>query len=138
MEKIIVDGAHMRCTFATGNAQIRVDSHSLVRIGGALVATEADKAGMKNIPTFGTCKCGWPNRPCVPSPIAWQHVAAQSSVNGAKKLTMQSSAHVPRVAASLFAMLPTTPLWRASETGALLERKRKCETSPRYSEGSFA
>ncbi len=90
MEKIIVDGAHMRCTFATGNAQIRVDSHSLVRIGGALVATEADKAGMKNIPTFGTCKCGWPNRPCVPSPIAWQHVAAQSSVNGSKKLTMQS------------------------------------------------
>ena len=90
MEKIIVDGAHMRCTFATGDAQIRVDSHSLVRIGGALVATEADKAGMKNIPTFGTCKCGWPNRPCVPSPIAWQHVAAQSSVNGAKKLTMQS------------------------------------------------
>ena len=83
MEKIIVDGAHMRCTFGTGDAQIRVDSHSLV-------ATEADKVGAKNIPTFGTCKCGWPHRPCVPNPITWQHVAAQSNVNGAKKLTMQS------------------------------------------------
>jgi len=87
MAKLIVDGARMRCTMGAIEARIGVSSHAFVKVGGALVATEADKEGMKNIPTFGTCKCGWPNPPCIPQPQGWQQTSQGSRVNGAKKLT---------------------------------------------------
>ena len=87
MAKIIVNGARMRCTLGTTEARIGVTSHTFVKVGGALVATETDKEPMVNIPTFGTCKCGWPNSPCIPQPQRWQQTAQSSGVNGAMKLT---------------------------------------------------
>ena len=87
MAKIIVDGARMRCTLGATEARIGITSHTFVKVGGALVATETDKEPMVNIPTFGTCKCGWPNSPCIPQPQRWQQTAQSSGVNGAMKLT---------------------------------------------------
>ncbi len=87
MAKLIVDGARMHCTMGTAEAKIGVTSHAFVKVGGALVATEADKEAMGNIPPFGTCKCGWPNPPCIPKPQGWQQTAQGGSVNGARKLT---------------------------------------------------
>ena len=80
MAKIIVNGARMRCTLGTTEARIGVTSHTFVKVGGALVATETDKEPMVNIPTFGTCKCGWPNSLCIPQPQRWQQTAQSSGV----------------------------------------------------------
>ena len=90
MAKLIVDGAQMHCTLGMKDAPIKVTSHSFVKISGALVATEADKVGMVNIPTFGTCRCGSPDPPCVPQFQGWQQTVRKDNINGMKKLTQQS------------------------------------------------
>jgi hypothetical protein len=90
MSKLIVDGSRLYCTLGTNYVPIKVTSHSFVRIAGALVATEADKEGMVNIPTFGACKCCTPNPPCIPQPQGWQQTTQKSGINGMRKLTEQS------------------------------------------------
>ena len=72
MVKIVTDGAIMRCTLGTGQAKLTVLSQSSRSILGALVATEEDKIGLKNIPSFGVCKCSSPNPRCTPQPQGWQ------------------------------------------------------------------
>ena len=72
MPKLITHGATMCCTLGATPAKLLVTSQSFRKISGAPVATENDKTGMINIPSFGTCKCGYPNPPCVPSPQGWQ------------------------------------------------------------------
>ena len=120
MAKIIVNGARMRCTLGTTEARIGVTSHTFVKVGGALVATETDKEPMVNIPTFGTCKCGWPNSPCIPQPQRWQQTAQSSGVNGAMKLTTPLFASVRRVGASRFMIPGIMRLLKASECKAKL------------------
>ena len=72
MVKIVTDGAIMCCTLGTGQAKLTVLSQSFRSISGALVATEEDKIGLNNIPSFGVCKCSSPNSPCLPQPQDWQ------------------------------------------------------------------
>ena len=66
MVKIVTDGAIMCCTLGTWQAKLTVLSQSFRSISGALVATEEDKIGLNNIPSFGICKCSSPNSPCTP------------------------------------------------------------------------
>ena len=90
MPKLITHGATMCCTLGTMQTKVSVTSQNFRRIADALIATESDKAGMVNIPSFGTCKCGYPNPPCVPSPQGWQQTTQKDSINGLKKLTENS------------------------------------------------
>ena len=60
MVKIVTDGAIMCCTLGTWQAKLMVLSQSFRSISGALVATEEDKIGLNNIPSFGVCKCSSP------------------------------------------------------------------------------
>ena len=60
MVKIVTDGAIMCCTLGTWQAKLTVLSQSFRSISGALVATEEDKIGLINIPSFGVCKCSSP------------------------------------------------------------------------------
>lgn len=55
MVKIVTDGAIMCCTLGTWQAKLTVLSQSFRSISGALVATEEDKIGLNNIPSFGVC-----------------------------------------------------------------------------------
>ncbi|NDV68616.1 DUF4280 domain-containing protein [Dysgonomonas sp. 25] len=90
MSKIITNGAKMECTLGASPVPIIVTSQTFVKINGGIVATEADKAPMANVPTFGACKCASPNPPCVPSPIAWLKTSLIHSINGNKSLTQES------------------------------------------------
>jgi hypothetical protein len=90
MSKLIVEGSRLHCTLGVDDAPIKITSHSFVRIANALVATEADKEGIANIPTFGICKCSFPNPPCIPQPQDWQQTTQKDSINGMRKLTEQS------------------------------------------------
>ena len=56
MVKIVTGGAIMCCTLGTGQAKLTVLSQSFRSILGAFVATEEDKIGLNNIPSFGICK----------------------------------------------------------------------------------
>ena len=60
MVKIVTNGASMCCTLGTGQATLTVLSQSFRSILGAFVATEEDKIGLNNIPSFGVCKCSSP------------------------------------------------------------------------------
>ena len=88
--KIVTSGAIMCCTLGTGQATLTVLSQSFRSILGAFVATEEDKIGLNNIPSFGVCKCSSPNPPCLPQPRGWQQTTQKDSINGMKKLTEQS------------------------------------------------
>ena len=90
MVKIVTSGAIMCCTLGTGQATLTVLSQSFRSILGAFVATEEDKIGLNNIPSFGVCKCSSPNPPCLPQPQGWQQTTQKDSINGMKKLTEQS------------------------------------------------
>ena len=90
MAKLTTHGATMRCTLGATPAKLLVTSQSFRKISGAPVATENDKVGMTNVPSFGTCKCGYPNPPCVPSVQGWQQTTQKDSINGLKKLTENS------------------------------------------------
>ena len=90
MVKIVTSGAIMCCTLGTGQATLTVLSQSFRSILGAFVATEEDKIGLNNIPSFGVCKCSAPNPPCLPQPRGWQQTTQKDSINGMKKLTEQS------------------------------------------------
>lgn len=90
MVKIVTHGATMRCTLGVMQARLSVTSQSFRKIAGALIATENDKVGIENIPGFGTCKCSYPNPPCVPSPTEWQQAAKLNAIAGMKKLTEAS------------------------------------------------
>ena len=81
MVKIVTDGAIMCCTLGTWQAKLMVLSQSFRSISGALVATEEDKIGLNNIPSFGVCKCSSPNPPCIPQPQGWQQTTQKDSIN---------------------------------------------------------
>ncbi|MBF1583787.1 MULTISPECIES: DUF4280 domain-containing protein [Prevotella] len=90
MSKIVTDGALMSCTLGDIDSALIVDSQSFVSISSKFIGTETDNQGLKNIPSFGLCKCGSPNPPCIPQPQGWQHTTQKDSINGMKKLTEQS------------------------------------------------
>ena len=81
MVKIVTDGASMCCTLGTGQTKLTVLSQSFRSISGALVATEEDKIGLNNIPSFGICKCSSLNPPCTPQPQDWQQTTQKDSIN---------------------------------------------------------
>ena len=81
MVKIVTDGASMCCTLGTGQATLTVLSQSFQSISEALVATEEDKIGLNNIPSFGVCKCSSPNPPCIPQPQGWQQTTLKDNIN---------------------------------------------------------
>ena len=81
MVKIVTEGASMCCTIGTGQATLTVLSQSFRRISGALIATEEDKIGLNNIPSFGVCKCSSPNPPCTPHPQGWQQTTLKDNIN---------------------------------------------------------
>ena len=66
MVKIVTGDAIMCCTLGTGQTKLTVLSQSFRSILGAFVATEEDKIGLNNIPSFGVYKCSSPNPPCPP------------------------------------------------------------------------
>ncbi|WP_373721834.1 DUF4280 domain-containing protein [Bacteroides heparinolyticus] len=90
MPKPVTHGATMQCTLGTKPSKLTVTSQTFRIIADALVATEGDKSGMLNIPSFGSCKCNWTNPPCVPSPQGWQQTTRKDNINGMKKLTEHS------------------------------------------------
>ena len=81
MVKIVTDGASMCCTLGTGQATLTVLSQSFWSISEALVATEEDKIGLNNIPSFRICKCSSPNPPCLPQPQDWQQTTLKDNIN---------------------------------------------------------
>ena len=81
MVKIVTDGASMCCTLGTGQTTLTILSQSSRSISGALVATEEDKIGLNDIPSFGVCKCISPNPPCLPQPQDWQQTTQKDSIN---------------------------------------------------------
>ena len=90
MVKIVTGDAIMCCTLGTGQAKLTVLSQSFRSISGAFVATEEDKIGLINIPSFGICKCSSPNHPCLCQLQGRQQTTQKDSINGMKKLTEQS------------------------------------------------
>lgn len=90
MPKIITEQSQMQCTLGAMPQPLKVTSQSLMKNSGKFVATEADKEGMTNIPSFGSCKRIWYNPPCKPMPIAWTNLSALSSILGKKQLTIAS------------------------------------------------
>lgn len=90
MPKLITNKAQMQCTLGAKPTGIEVTSQTFSQIDGELVATEVDKIGMVNIPSFGTCKCVWYNPPCVPNPTQWSNATVQKTINGMEKLTQDS------------------------------------------------
>ncbi len=90
MSKIITDKATMQCSLGTKTATLKVTSQNFIQIDGGLIATEKDKEGMTNIPTFGNCRCVWYQPACIPQPIKWEKVISHNTVNGLAKLTDDS------------------------------------------------
>jgi len=90
MEKTIVDNSLMQCSLGTKRSQLKVTSQQYSKIQGSLVATEQDKEGIVNIPTFGNCKCVWYHPTCVPKPIGWQNTSKTNKVDRLEKLTKNS------------------------------------------------
>ena len=90
MAKLVVNDSQMQCSQGTDISAINISSQNIVAIAGEFVATEEDKIGVGNIPSFGVCKCSSPNPPCLPQPQGWQQTTQKDSINGMKKLTGQS------------------------------------------------
>ena len=90
MAKLVVNNSQMQCSQGTDISAINISSQNIVAIAGEFVATEEDKIGVGNIPSFGVCKCSSPNPPCIPQPQGWQQTTQKDSINGMKKLTEQS------------------------------------------------
>ncbi|MGP1437339.1 MAG: DUF4280 domain-containing protein [Phocaeicola sp.] len=90
MPKIVTDGALMSCTLGDTDSALIVDSQSFVSISNKFIGTEADNQGLKNITSFGICKCSSPHPPCMPQPHGWQQTTRMDNINGMKKLTEQS------------------------------------------------
>ena len=90
MVKLVVNNSQTQCSQGTDISAINISSQNIVAIAGEFVATEEDKIGVGNIPSFGVCKCSSPNPPCIPQPQGWQQTTQKDSINGMKKLTEQS------------------------------------------------
>lgn len=80
----------MKCSLGTQTPRLIVTSQQFVAISGELIATEEDKVGMTNVPSFGACKCSSNNPPCIPSPEKWNLTTQQDTINGMGKLTEHS------------------------------------------------
>ena len=81
MVKNVTDGAISVLYIRNWQAKLTVLSQSFRSISGALVATEEDKIGLNNIPSFRICKCSSPNPPCLPQPQDWQQTTQKDSIN---------------------------------------------------------
>ncbi|BBA30091.1 DUF4280 domain-containing protein [Prevotella melaninogenica] len=90
MLKVVTDGALMSCTLGNTKSVLIVDSQSFANISNKFIGTEEDNQGLKNIPSFGVCKCSSPYPPCIPQPQGWQQTTRLDNINGMKKLTEQS------------------------------------------------
>ncbi|MDR2949813.1 MAG: DUF4280 domain-containing protein [Prevotella sp.] len=90
MPILITEGAKMQCTLGSGPATIKVTSQDFKKINNSVLATDADKEGIVNIPSFGSCSRVWYKPACVPSPQAWQKTAEATAIQGNKKLTKDS------------------------------------------------
>lgn len=90
MPILITEGSQMKCSLGTKPSPIKVTSQSFKTINNALIATEGDKEGMTNVPSFGNCKRNIFFPPCTPKPIKWEQVAQMQSLEGQKKLTEDS------------------------------------------------
>ena len=60
MAKLVVNNSQMQCSQGTDISAINISSQNIVAIAGEFVATEEDKIGVGNIPSFGVCKCSSP------------------------------------------------------------------------------
>lgn len=85
-----VNGAKLVCTNGSAPNQIQVTSQTFTNIKGSLVATEQDKVGMVNIPSFGSCRKGIYPTPCTPSPVKWQNTTIKENINQMKILKKDS------------------------------------------------
>ena len=90
MPKLVTSTACLQCTLGSMTAKLKVDSQQFVKIEGEAVATEKDKVANKNIPSFGNCSRSWYHPVCRPQPQPWQKTAKYDSINGDKKLTINS------------------------------------------------
>ena len=90
MSKIITNKTQIQCTLGASPQSLVVTSQNLVKNSGELVATEGDKEGMVNIPSFGTCKRAWFNPACTPNPVKWTETSKHSTILGQKQLIQSS------------------------------------------------
>jgi len=91
MAILVTDNAQMQCSLGTAPSKIKVSSQNFKKINDTLIATEGDKEGISNVPSFGKCKRSWYRPTCKPNPIKWEGVAQKQALNGQKKLTKEST-----------------------------------------------
>jgi len=91
MSKLIIEGSQMQCTLGTKPSKIVVTSQSFVKLKDKLIATEEDKQAISNIQTFGNCKRSLYQPVCVPIQIKWEQTTEKDSINGMRKLTINST-----------------------------------------------
>lgn len=90
MPILITEGSQMKCSLGTKPSSIKVTSQSFKTIDNSLIATEADKAGMTNIPSFGNCRRSIFRPSCTPASTNWENTAQTQSLDGMKKLADDS------------------------------------------------
>lgn len=91
MPILVTEGSQMQCSLGTAPSKIKVTSQSFKKIDDELIATQGDKEGMSNIPSFSNCKRAWYRPACKPNPIQWEGVAEKQALEGQKKLTKDST-----------------------------------------------
>lgn len=91
MPILVTDNSQIQCSLGTTTAIIKVTSQSFKKINDSLIATEGDKEGITNIPSFGGCRRAWYRPSCKPNPIKWEGVAEKQALDGQKKLTKNST-----------------------------------------------
>lgn len=91
MTKLIIDGSQMQCTLGISPDKIEVTSQSFAKIKDKLIATDQDINSITNIPSFKSCKRSRNQPACIPQPLKWENVSELDSINGMKKLTINST-----------------------------------------------
>lgn len=79
----VVNGALMSCNQGTVPQPIIVTSNLLTNAAAMLIATEADKVAMANIPPFGICQILTKSNPvpCMPALVQWLETKTDVNVN---------------------------------------------------------
>lgn len=90
MSKTAVNKSKIQCTLGSSIQNIQVTSQDFLKVENELIATEADKEAILNIPSFGNCKRAWYNPKCIPSPIKWTQLSEHNTIEGLQTLTVNS------------------------------------------------
>lgn len=89
MPNKITATAQLVCNTGSAASELQVTSQDFSYCNDKLIATEADKEGQTNIPSFGFCKIT--RNKCFPKPTQWEKTAKIDTINGYKVLTEAST-----------------------------------------------